>query len=112
MQTRHHRMRQWQRRDSARAWIDSDATITVKACAKRYGVDQYTAHDDLTALGFPLPAAAQQWAHRPPSKPRPRPQHRPVHHHDDSWIMHDGRPFFVAGYTAGGAPYGTFTDDI
>jgi len=46
-------MRQQQRRDSAGAWIVSGATITVKAYAKRYGVDRYTAYDDLTALGFP-----------------------------------------------------------
>jgi hypothetical protein len=72
-------MRQRQRRDSARAWIGSGATVTVKAYAKRYGVDRYTASDDLTALGFQLPSAAQQWAHRPPSTPRPRRQHRPVH---------------------------------
>ena len=53
MQPRRHRMRQQQRRDSAGAWIVSGATITVKAYAKRYGVDRYTAYDDLTALGFP-----------------------------------------------------------
>ena len=111
MQPRRHRMRQQQRRDSARAWIVSGATITVKAYAKRYGVDRYAAYDDLTALGCQLPAAAQQWAQRPPSTPRPRPERRYVHH-DDSWIMLDGRPFFVAGYTPGGVPYGIFVDEI
>jgi hypothetical protein len=50
------------RRDSARAWIASGATVSVKAYAKRYGVDRYTAFDDLSALGFPLPASAQQGA--------------------------------------------------
>ena len=26
--------------------------------------------------------------------------------------MLDGRPFFVAGYTSGGAPYGMFEDEM
>jgi hypothetical protein len=104
-------MRQRQRRDSARAWIGSGAAVNVKAYAKRYGVDRYTAFDDLAALGFPLPASTQQWAQRPPSTPRPRPERRVVHD-DNSWIILDGRPFFVVGYTTGGAPYGSFADEI
>ena len=30
---------------------------------------------------------------------------------DDSLIVLDGRMFFVAGYTSGGAPYGVFVDE-
>jgi hypothetical protein len=30
---------------------------------------------------------------------------------DDSWIVVDGGPFVVVGYTLGGAPYGIFTDE-
>ena len=30
---------------------------------------------------------------------------------DDEWIMIDGRPYFVAGYTPGGAPYGIYLDE-
>jgi hypothetical protein len=30
---------------------------------------------------------------------------------DDSLIMVDGRMYFIAGYTSGGAPYGTFIDE-
>jgi hypothetical protein len=41
----------------------------VRSYAKRYGVDYYTAHDDLTALGFAVPASAQQWARRAPASP-------------------------------------------
>jgi hypothetical protein len=107
-------MRQRPRRDSARAWIASGATVSVKAYAKRYGVDRYTAFDDLAALGFPLPASAQQWAQRPPPAPRPQSTGRVGHGivpDDDSWIVLDGRPFFVVGYTPGGAPYGNFTDE-
>ena len=79
--------------------------------AKRFGVDRYTAYDDLTTLGLTLPAAARRWAQRPSSSPR----------HvasggdglvDNSWIMLDGRQFFVAGFTSGGMPYGIFEDEI
>jgi hypothetical protein len=113
MQPRRHRMRQQQRRESARGWIASGATVTIKAYARRYGVDRYTAHEDLTALGFPLPASAQHWAQRPPPTPRPRRKTAtdasPL---DSDWIMMDGRPYFVAGYTSGGVPYGIFEDEM
>jgi hypothetical protein len=104
-------MRKQQRRNSAREWISSGATITMKSYTKRYGVDRYTAYDDLTALGVTLPVSAQQWAQRPPSTSRPaaRRDAGPV---DDSWIMLDGRLFFVAGFTAGGAPYGIYDDEL
>ena len=104
-------MRKQQRRDSAREWICSGATITVKSYTKRYGVDRYTAYDDLTALGVPLPASAGQWAQRPPSRPRPA-AGRDAGPVDNSWIMLDGRPFFVAGFTPGGAPYGIYDDEM
>jgi hypothetical protein len=104
-------MRKRQRRDSAREWIRCGATITVKSYAKRYGVDRYTAYDDLTVLGFTLPASAQQWAQRPPSTPRPVAR-RDAGPSDNSWIMLDGRLFFVAGFTPGGAPYGISEDEM
>src|SRR4051794_30458536 len=92
MQPRRHRMRQ--RRDSARVWIRSGSAVTVKHYVKRYGVDTYTAYDDLTALGFALPDWARQWAQRPPATPcRPVGRAtRPVH--DEWWIVLDGRLFF------------------
>jgi hypothetical protein len=104
-------MRKQQRRDSAREWVRSGANVTVKTYAKRYGVDFYTAYDDLTAVGFPLPPSAARWAQRPPSTPRP-PAKQQVNNVDDWWIMLDGRRFFVAGYTSGGAPYGIFEDEM
>jgi hypothetical protein len=100
-----------QRRDSAWEWIRSGAAVSVKAYAKRYGVDRSTAYDDLTALGFPLPAAAQQWAQRPPATPCRRAD-RADPGEDEPWIMVDGRSFFVVGYTSGGAPYGVFEDEM
>lgn len=83
----------------------------MRSYAKRFGVDRYTAYDDLTALGFALPASAQRWAQRPPSKPR-RVAGGEDGLVDSSWIMLDGRRFFVAGFTSGGAPYGIFEDEI
>src|SRR6202035_2108892 len=67
MPPRRHRMRRQARRESSRAWIASGAAVTINTYARRYGVDRYTAHEDLTAIGFPLPDSAQQWAHRPAS---------------------------------------------
>jgi hypothetical protein len=105
-------MRQRQRRDSAREWIRSGAAVTVKSYGKRYGVDRYTAYDDLTALGLALPDSARQWAQRPPANPRGRGERGDDYVDDEWWIMLDGRLFFVAGYTAGGAPYGMFADEM
>jgi hypothetical protein len=105
-------MRRRQRRDSAREWIRSGATVTVKTYARRYGVDCYTAYDDLAALGFVLPSSAQQWAQRPPVTPRRMAEARADRVADESWIVLDGKSFFVVGYTSGGAPYGVFEDDM
>ena len=82
-------MRRQQRRDSAREWVRSGAAITVKSYAKRYGVDGYTAYDDLTTLGVTLPASAQRWVQRPPSTPRPVGRRDAVPG-DNSWIMVEG----------------------
>jgi hypothetical protein len=106
-------MRQGQRRDSARDWIRTGAEITIDGYARRYAVDRYTAYDDLTWLGVELPDAARQWAHRPAPIPGRRAERRDDEWlDDDPWITLDGRPFFVAGYTAGGAPYGVFVDAV
>jgi hypothetical protein len=105
-------MRQWQRRDSAREWIRIGTTVTVKSYIKRYGVDRYTAYEDLTALGFALPDSARQWAQRPPATPRRTAERGADQVDDEWWIMLDGRLFFVVGYTSGGAPYGTFADEM
>ncbi len=105
-------MRQRQRHDSAREWIRSGAAVTVKSYAKRYGVDRYTAYDDLTALGLALPDSARQWAQRPPATPRGSGRRGDDQVDDEWWIMLDGRLFFVAGYTSGGAPYGMFADEM
>ena len=104
-------MRRQARRESSRAWIASGAAITIKTYARRYGVDRYTACEDLTAIGLPLPDSARRWAHRPPPQPRRRRSATPPALPDDDWIMIDGRPYFVAGYTPGGARYGIYVDE-
>lgn len=83
----------------------------MKSYAKRYGVDRYTAYDDLTALGLALPDSTRQWAQRPPATPRGRAE-RCGDHADDWWTTLDGRLFVVAGHTSGGAPYGMSADEI
>lgn len=105
-------MRRQARHESSRAWIASGATVTIKTYARRYGIDRYTAYEDLTAIGFPLPDSAQRWAHRPPPQPRPPRSATPRALLDDDWIMIDGRPYFVAGYTPGGAPYGIYPGEM
>ncbi len=95
------------RLDSARQWVRSGAQVTVRAYAKRYGVDHYTAHDELTAIGFPLPTSAEKWAQRPP--PVPRKRRRRADGFDDAdpaWIWVGDRRMLVAGYTPSGAPFG------
>ncbi len=84
----------------------------MKSYAKRYGVDRYTAYDDLTALGLALPDSARQWAQRPPATPRGCAERGDDQVDDEWWIMLDGRWFFVAGYASGGAPYGMFADEM
>lgn len=112
MQSRRHRMRRQARRESGRAWISSGATVTIKTYARRYGVDRYTAHEDLTAIVFPLPDSARRWAQRPPPQPRPHRSATRGDFMDDDWVLIDGRPYFVAGYTTGGAPYGMYLDEM
>lgn len=94
MQLRRHRLRKTQRRDSAREWIRSGATVTVRTYVKRYGVDRYTAYDDLTALGVTLPASAQQWAQRPAPVPRKKIVDDGLLE-DIGWITIDGRSFLA-----------------
>jgi hypothetical protein len=52
-------MRQHARRESARAWVAAGAPVSVKAVARRYGVDDYTAYADLIAIGVRLAPGGQ-----------------------------------------------------
>jgi hypothetical protein len=101
-------MRKAARRDSAKAWIGSGAVVSVKAYAKRYGVDKYTAYEDLVAVGFPLGERDAHWAQRPPPLPRRREEvaTEPI----EGWIPYCGEYMYVVGYTPGGAPFGYVGD--
>ncbi len=109
-------MRKQARRDSVRNWVRSGAQVTVRSYAKRYGVDRYTAYDDLTAIGFPLPAAAARWAQRPPPTPRQARRHTDKLDNewvaDPDWVWVGDRRMFVVGYTSGGAPFGCYEDEF
>jgi hypothetical protein len=95
-------MRKAQRRESARAWIESGATVTLKSYAKRYGTDRYTAYEDLTAIGFPLSETDKRWAVRPAPVSRPKKRASPPL----DWYFDGYQVMLIIGYTPGGAPYG------
>jgi hypothetical protein len=107
---RRHRMRKAARRESARAWIGAGAVVSVKAYSKRYGVDRYTAYDDLLAIGFALRPGDSRWAVRPPSDaPKRRTTYQdagPDPAADMEWVRYGDEIMFVVGHTAGGAPFG------
>jgi hypothetical protein len=72
-------MRRQSRRESSRAWIASGATVTIKTYARRYGVDRYTACEDLTAIGFRCrtrPGGGRTGHLRNPARVAPPPRER------------------------------------
>ena len=109
-QPRRHRMRRQARRESARAWVASGAPVSVKAYARRYGVDRYTAREDLIAIDFPIAPGDNRWAVRPAQTPK-QPSAESADLHED-WIWIGDRCMFVVGYTPGGAPYGWVDDGL
>ena len=109
-QPRRHGLRQQARRESARAWVESGAPVSVKAFARRYGVDRYTAHADLIAIGLRLPLGDNRWAVRPAPTPK-RPPAEPAGF-DEGWVWIGDQRMFVVGYTPGGAPYGWIDDSM
>lgn len=104
-------MRKAARRESAQAWLASGAQVTVKMYAKRYGVDRYTAREDLKAIGFVFAPGDTRWSVRPePISRTPRGGTGTGQDPGTCWI--DGRLMFVVGYTPGGAPYGCYADEL
>ena len=117
--SRRHRLRRPARLDSARAWLASGATVTLRGYARRYGVDRYTAYDELTMLEVDLPAGDEQWSKRPPPVPRRARRDRDDGHEPDptgdlpeGWMSWGGELLFVAGFTSGGAPFGMRVDEF
>ncbi len=104
-------MRKAARRESATAWLASGAQVTVKTYAKRYGVDRYTAREDLEAIGFVFAPGDTRWSVRP--EPVPRVARADVDTGQDPQVCRVGdRLMFVAGYTPSGAPYGCYADEL
>jgi hypothetical protein len=107
-------MRRPARLQSAQAWLASGADVTVRTYARRYGVDRYTAYDELALLGVTLQAKDEQWAVRPPPVSKARKQRKATTQDAmyvsndglDCWMEWGGQRMFVVGYTPGGAPYG------
>ena len=101
-------MRQQARRESARAWVASGAPVSVKAFARRYGVDRYTAYADLIAIGVRLAPGDNRWAVRPTPAPKHPPAEPAASPADcsEGWVWIGEQCMFVVGYTPGGAPYG------
>ena len=116
-QPRRHRMRRPARLDSARSWLNTGADVTVRTYARRYGVDPYTAYDELQMLRVPLSAKDKRWSTRP--APTPNRSHRegpdPGGVEDglpDGWLEWGGELMFVTGFTSGGVPYGVRLQDF
>lgn len=98
-------MRRPARLDSARSWLESGAEVTVRAYAHRYGVDRYTAYDELGILGVALSAKDQRWSVRPPPVPKrsrceePEPEGTEDGLPDD-WMEWGGELMFVRRLSA------------
>jgi len=90
----------------------SGARVTIRTYAKRFGLDRYTAYDELTMLGVPLSSGDLQWATRPPPVPKADRDHVEPGSSDGGlppgWIEWGGEPIFPVGFTSGGCPYGLF----
>jgi hypothetical protein len=68
-----HGERRWVGGNRRTAWLASSAQVTVKSYAKRYGVDRYTAREDLEAAGFVFASGDTRWSKRPEPVPRDQP---------------------------------------
>jgi hypothetical protein len=104
-------MRKAARRESGKAWLASGAQVTVKRYAKRYGVDPYTARQDLEAIGFVFAPGDTRWSMRPEPVPRVAKADKDTGQDlQGGWV--GGRLMLVVGYTPGGAPYGCYADEM
>ena len=92
--------------------------MSVKAFARRYGVDCYTAYANLIAIGFRLAPGDNRWVVRParaPKRPPAEPADSPADFPADfgeGWVWIGDQHMFVVGYTPGGAPYGWAADGL
>ena len=88
------------------------STVTY---ARRFGTDRYTAHDELTALGCPLPKSDRRYATRPgprTRKPKPKPAPPERTGLPEGWIVFGSQVLMPVGWTEGGFPYGPTWDEV
>ncbi len=101
------------RHDAAREWIESGAKkVHVRTYARRFGVDRYTAYQDLRAIGFPLTPEEERWAVRPQKQPKRKQPPPDLDDCLDQWVDFGSQRIWVVGYTSGGAPYGLTEDEF
>jgi hypothetical protein len=81
--------------------------------AARYGVDRYTAHQEMVMLKVPIAPGDRRYAVRPPPRARVlrRQASQPVQETPDL-IGWGGHLMFVVGCTSGGAPYGLSEEEM
>ena len=100
------------RHDAAREWIRSGAKkVHVRTYARRFGVDRYTAYQDLRAIGFPLTPEEERWAVRPQKQPKRKQPPPDLDDGLDQWVYVGSQRIWVVGYTSGGAPFGLTEDE-
>jgi hypothetical protein len=87
--------------------------VSVKAFARRYGVDCYTAYADLIAIGFRLAPGDNRWAVRPAPAPTGRPPNLLISLLISMRVGSESATnACVVCYTPGGAPYGWIDNSI
>lgn len=109
-------MRSHVRLISARAWIARVLAMGRQVrsgdYAARYGVDRYTAYQELVRLGCPVAPGNRKYAVRPPHRRRIRrsaPRYDPGPPDAIEW---GGELMMVMGWTSGGAPYGLNQEEM
>lgn len=104
------------RLDSARAWIAqwtaAERQVKARDFAARYGVDRYTAYQEMTILGLPIPPDDERYAVRPPPRPRVRRRAAEPEPSPPQIIEWCGHLIMVMGWTEGGAPHGLGQDEL
>src|SRR5579859_2728608 len=109
-QPKRHRMRRSARLVSARAWISKWMSVgrQVRAgdYARRYGVDRYTAHQEMVMIEAPIAPGDQRFAVRPPPVSRTRRRPPEPSQAPPCLVEWGGELIFAVGQTSGGVPFG------
>lgn len=108
-------MRRPARLESARSWIATGAAgrqVRVGDFVARYGVDRYTAYQEMVMLEVPIAPGDQKYAVRPPPRPRTRRKALDPDLRPPQIIEWCGHLMMVIGWTEGGAPYGLGEEEL